>query len=185
MDKELGIKIKTLRTSKNFTLKDLSEKTNLSIGYISQLERGLTSAAISTLNNIAKVLEVDLSYFFSVYKEDNKRIIRSYEQKVTLVRDPLYIYYSLANRGECKDFTPALVNLLPTIDASEETLPYSHDGEEFIYVLEGILTLFIGDVRHDLYPGDSYHISSNTPHNWCNYTSKLVKILTINSKYNF
>ncbi|MGF7060377.1 helix-turn-helix domain-containing protein [Brassicibacter mesophilus] len=180
MEKELGNKIKELRTSQNLTLKDLSEKTNLSIGYISQLERGLTSVAISTLGNIAEALGVELSYFFSAAKVNNKRIIRSYEQEVTLVENGRFIHHDLANNIECKDFTPVLKTILPTY-TDEVITPYTHNGEEFIYVLEGILTIFIENERHDIYPGDSIHINSNTPHNWCNYTNKIVKILSVNS----
>ena len=58
---------------------------------------------------------------------------------------------------------------------------YSHEGEEFIYVLEGILTLNVDNTQTDLYPGDSAHIKSISPHNWRNNTSKIVKILTVNS----
>lgn len=63
MEKEIGKKIKELRISKDLTLKDLSEQTELSIGYLSQLERGLTSPAISSLQSIAQVLGIHLSYF--------------------------------------------------------------------------------------------------------------------------
>lgn len=180
MEKDLGIKIKELRTSQKLTLKELSEKTNLSIGYISQLERGLTSVAISSLKSISEALGVDLSYFFLSFKQSNKRILRSYEQEVSLIENSRFIYYNLANDKECNDFTPVLITVLPN-QVKEDVTPYSHPGEEFIYVLEGVLTVFIDNEKHDLYPGDSVHISSTTPHNWCNHTSKVVKILSINS----
>ena len=64
MNEHIGAKIKHLRTQRKMTLKDLSEKTNLSIGFLSQLERGLTSIATDTLGTIADVFEVELSYFF-------------------------------------------------------------------------------------------------------------------------
>ncbi len=62
---DIGKKIKKLRTNKKLTLKELSERTNLSIGFLSQLERGLTTVAIDSLTKIAKELDVNLTYFFS------------------------------------------------------------------------------------------------------------------------
>ena len=57
----IGLRIKALRTEKKYTLKYLSEQTGLSIGFLSQFERGLTSIAIDSLEKIAQVLEVELS----------------------------------------------------------------------------------------------------------------------------
>jgi transcriptional regulator with XRE-family HTH domain len=79
MNKELGQKIKEVRTSKGMTLKELSEKTNLSISFLSLVERGLASIAIASLQSVAEVLGVNLAYFFSVPHEHGKMIFRSYE----------------------------------------------------------------------------------------------------------
>ncbi|WP_332843272.1 helix-turn-helix domain-containing protein [Paraclostridium sp. AKS73] len=81
MNEHIGAKIKSLRTQRKMTLKDLSEKTNLSIGFLSQLERGLTSIATDTLGSIADVFEVELSYFFLKPRTKKRPIIRSYEKK--------------------------------------------------------------------------------------------------------
>lgn len=59
----IGLKIKELRNAKKFTLKYLSEETNLSIGFLSQLERGMTSVAVDSLAKIARVLEVNVLDF--------------------------------------------------------------------------------------------------------------------------
>ncbi len=69
---DIGKKIKKLRTNKKLTLKELSEKTNLSIGFLSQLERGLTTVAIDSLTKIAKELDVSLTYFFQAPKKIKK-----------------------------------------------------------------------------------------------------------------
>ena len=73
---------------------------------------------------------------------------------------------------------PRFIELLP-INSDEPVVPYSHAGEEFIYVLEGVLTLFIENEQHELFPGDSAHYPSTTPHNWANYTSKMVRLLVV------
>lgn len=180
MEKEIGKKIKELRIAKNMTLKDLSNKTGLSIGYLSQLERGLTSTAISSLQSISKALGLHLTYFFPLPKENTKRIIRSFEQKVFQVQNSNSIFHSLANDVEGKNLSPMLVTILPSA-SDEDITPFSHEGEEFLYILEGILTVIIDNEKHVLYPGDSMHINSRTPHYWGNLTNKVVKFLTVNT----
>lgn len=179
MNKELGKKIKKIRTSKGMTLKDLSEKTNLSIGFLSLVERGLASTGIMSLQNIAQAFGVDLGYFFSPMKgNQKKRIVRSYEHDAFRIENSKYVYFSLAGDMEDKRIDPMLVVLLPG-ESREEVAPFCHEGEEFVYVLEGILTFFMEDKEYELYPGDSFHIQSSTPHNWANFTNRLTKILYI------
>ncbi len=176
MGQEIGEKLKVLRTSQKMTLKELSEKTNLSIGYLSQLERGLTSVAISSLENIANALGVSLSHFFEPPTTNENRITRSFEQKLSIIENSRFIYHNLGNDTETENMSPYIITILPNY-THEEVIPYSHDGEEFVYVLEGILTVVLENQRHELYPGDSMHIKSTLKHNWDNYTTKLVKIL--------
>lgn len=180
MTENIGKKIKDLRTSQNLTLKDLSTKTNLSIGFLSQLERGLTTIAIDSLSNIAEVLQVNLSYFLEGTKINKKPILRSYEKEVFQVENNQFIHYHLTNDKSDKSMLPRLIEILPT-NSKEDIATYQHEGEEFIYVLEGILTLFINNEQQELYPGDSAHYNSNVVHNWANNTNKTVKILTVHT----
>ncbi|MEG0856293.1 MAG: helix-turn-helix domain-containing protein [Terrisporobacter sp.] len=178
----IGLKIKELRTQKKFTLKYVSEQTNLSTGFLSQLERGMTSVAVDSLAKIAKVLDVDLLEFFDfASNSDTKNITRSYERKSTTVNDEL-IQYTLNNNPSAYEMLPRIQELMPSKDEDHEELElYFHEGEEFIHVLEGILTLNIDNIEYSLYPGDSAQIKSVSPHNWMNKTSKVVKILTVNT----
>ena len=83
----IGEKIKALRTAQNLTLKQLSEMTNLSIGFLSQMERGLSSIAIDTLENVANVLGVSLGSFFeeSAAAPDADPVIHSFSLPATPV----------------------------------------------------------------------------------------------------
>ena len=180
MNKELGKKIKKIRTSKGMTLKDLSEKTNLSIGFLSLVERGLASTGIMSLQNIAQAFGVDLGYFFSPMKgNQKKRIVRSYDHDAFRIENSKYVYFSLAGDMEDKRIDPMLVVLLPG-ELREEVAPFCHEGEEFVYVLEGIVTVIVDNNQYILYPGDSIQIHSNIDHNWVNHTNKIAKILSIN-----
>jgi len=107
-------------------------------------------------------------------------IIRSYEHEVIRIDESKLIYHNLGSDIPDRQIDPVIVTILPSQNV-EEVIPYDHQGEEFVYVLEGIFTIFLEDRQYELYPGDSIHISSTTPHNWANFTNKLVKILAVST----
>ena len=179
----VGQRIKNLRTGNNMTLKDLSEATGFSIGFLSQLERGLTTIAIESLEKIARALNVDITYFFASAKNKDEVILKSYERELYQVINNNIVYH-LTNDIENRDILPRLIEILPSQD-KEEIDGYAHQGEEFIYVLEGILTLVLNDEVMDLYPGDSAHYKSAESHNWGNYTNQIVKFIAVNSPNSF
>ncbi|WP_026895339.1 helix-turn-helix domain-containing protein [Clostridiisalibacter paucivorans] len=184
MFENIGSKIKKIRKSNGMTLKELSEKTNLSVGFLSQLERGLTTIAIDSLQLIAEALRVELSYFIAQPESKKRPVLKSFEQKIYKVMNCNFINYHLSNNLEDMDLLPRLIDILP-MDVEEEVKEYSHNGEEFVYVLEGILTLILEGKEYRLYPGDSAHYSSHSTHNWANYTNRTVKIVVVSTPNNF
>lgn len=179
----IGSKIKALRTAKKYTLKQLSEESGLSIGFLSQLERGMSTIAIDSLARIAEILGVDLSTFFTSSPDLDSRqpICRSFEQRCTQV-SPQIIQYILSNHVKDFNCLPRIFQLLPFANSELGELEmYQHEGEEFVYVLEGVLTLYVNGIQYCLYPGDSMQIHSTLPHNWINLTNRIVRILTINT----
>ena len=180
MSRNIGEQIKLCRNEKKMTLKDVSLKTGLSIGYLSQLERGLTTVAYHTIVKIAKALDKDLNYFISKSQKEGKCIIKSYEKKISSVDNNRYLFYLLSDMVEDCEFLPRYIEILP--QKEEEVIEMdAHEGEEFIHVIEGILTLNIQEFKYDLYPGDSAHFVSTKPHNWVNETMQTVKFIVINS----
>ena len=175
----IGEIIKSLRLSKKMTLKELSERTELSIGFLSQVERGLTALAITSLEKIADALNVDLSYFFPIKKTGHDSVMRSYEREVFQIQNNRFITYHLTHDVENKYMLPRLMEILPSKE-NDEIIQYQHEGEEFVYVLEGVFTLILNNEKQDLYPGDSVHFDSRIIHNWANYTNKTVKVLSVN-----
>lgn len=181
----IGKKINKLRTDQKLTLKNLSEATELSIGFLSQLERGMTAVAIDTLEKIAIALGVDLSYFFAktalTEQDKDNYVMRDYE-RICASADNSMIQYYLSGNLDNFGLLPRLVELLPTTDDVELTDDRlaPHRGEEFIYVLEGILTIIYGDEEHILYPGDTAHFTSDNIHTWVNRTSRSVKVVVVN-----
>ncbi len=179
---DIGSKIKKYRKDRKYTLKMLSEQTGLSIGFLSQLERGMTTIAIDSLANVARVLGVELSDFFeSESKVGSDPIAHSYSLPMTQVTREI-IQFTLSKDVKHSQMLSRMFYLLPFSDEPEsEPEPYRHEGEEFIFVLEGILSLELEDRHYSLYPGDAIQYSSKVRHNWKNQTSKIVKFLAVNT----
>lgn len=178
----IGTKVKNLRTEKKMTLKQLSEESGLSVGYLSQFERGLSSIALDFLEKLSVILEVPLSELF---REDPPPptldpVVHGIELHFTEISPRIY-QSILRSAGAPGQMLPRIYTLYP-FDGDEDQIElYSHEGEEFLYVLEGVVTFFLEDARYLLYPGDSIHIASTRRHNWANRTSRSAKILTINT----
>lgn len=177
----IGEKIKTIRTSQNVTLKQLSEMTGLSTGFLSQMERGLSSIAVDSLETIAKALNVQLGTFFDSHSEKNQGPImysfsHHYNQTASKIFETMLNHDMLSFQ-----MLPRITQLMPQANFDDEELEmYNHRGEEFIYVLEGTVTLLLDSQRYTLNPGDCVQFKSNQDHNWMNCTNKIVKLLTIN-----
>jgi mannose-6-phosphate isomerase-like protein (cupin superfamily) len=75
---------------------------------------------------------------------------------------------------------PMIVILQPE-DGRGKAIPYSHNGEEFVMVLEGVVTVMLGEREFELYPGDSYHIMSKVPHYAGNFTNRLAQALIVST----
>lgn len=178
---DIGKTINKIRKERKMTLKELSEKTSLSTGYLSQFERGLTSIAIESLQTISKALDVDMDAFFSKPKskiKDESPIIRSYDREIGKISTKIIQYY-LVKDVENAAFLPRIYEVMPK-DQDAHAKTYVHEGVEFIYIIEGILTLSYKNQIYEMYPEDSAYISSEIAHNWENNTNKKVKMLVIN-----
>ncbi len=178
---EIGNTIKQERLKQGLTLQQMSAATGFSIGYLSQFERGLSQIAIDSLRKITDVLGMDFIESFTEEKPSvsDSPITRIYDADCDKVSDQI-IQYTLSQNAGNYSYLPRLYHLMPHISADEEVELYSHDGEEFIYVLEGVLKLYIEDQEYIMYPGDSAQLDSTKKHNWSNCGHQVTKILTFN-----
>src|SRR5699024_3167611 len=177
MNENIGSRVRELRKQKKMTLNEVSIKSGLSISFLSQLELSKSSVTLTSLRKIAESLNVNISYFFES-NESELNIKRRINRKEHTFKDASF---SLANlSGDVDDhlFEPTIATLLP---GDKNRSPYSHEGQEFIYILEGILTVILSGQETLLYPGDSLHIESLTPHVWYNNSENPVKLLMINA----
>ncbi|MDM5246045.1 MULTISPECIES: XRE family transcriptional regulator [unclassified Lysinibacillus] len=177
MDRDIGILIKRLRKSKKMTLKEVSEKTDLSISFLSQVERSLCSVTLHSLRKISEALGVSPSYFFPDSIQMDKDMIRRGASKQSEHKSS-FIYSDLSGNVSNPIFVPISVTLLP---GDKRETPFSHEGQEFIYVTDGILTIILDNTEYDLFPGDSIHMNSTIPHNWFNKTDKPTNFIFVSS----
>lgn len=176
----MGMRIKALRKEKKYTLKQLAEESGLSIGFLSQLERGMSSIAVDSLARIAAILGVSLSTFFSDSQVVSADPV-SHSTELHWNADGPEISQALLSKDLYGfDILPRVFQLMPMASNNDpEGAIHRHSGEEFIYVLEGVVTVYHNDREYTLYPGDSIQIHSNIPHNWVNRTNRIARLLSV------
>jgi transcriptional regulator with XRE-family HTH domain len=157
---EIHKKIKTLRLQNGLTLKVLSERTELSISFLSQVERGTTSLAITSLKKIADALNVKISEFFNDLPNDNY-IVKANEQKPFNLKGTDFTYARLNGEFKGRILEPILVTLAPN---QKQTQQYGHAGEEFYFVLKGFVIFNIDGKEYVIRQGDSIHFPSTCQH---------------------
>lgn len=183
MPDSIGQRVKRLRVNKKMTLKELSELVGLSTSFLSQFERGNCTIAIDSLVDIAHALDADLyDILASVIprpSDGSRYILRSYERGNTHIQNPLEYQTILSADNRELDLLAREVTLLPQ-EPDKPAASAPHTGEEFIMVLEGVLTLTFEGKPYQLYPGDTAHFPSTIRHSWYNETSRLTRMLIVN-----
>ena len=159
----MGQKIRELRLENQLTLEEAAERAGCTPGFLSQVERNQAVPSITMLYAIAQALGVKVTHFFP-RTAPTAKVVRA-NNRDTFRFEGSFIAYSLLSTGFPDR---ALEMLLVEIDPMDNALPAdefrSHPGEEFAYVLEGTLRMYIGDGIHDLGPGDSVHFQSMVKH---------------------
>lgn len=179
---EIGQKVKDLRTKQDMTLKQVADKTNLSVSFLSQVERGKATLGVNAMARVADAFQVDLGFFFTHKDAANKeRVVRSYERPYMQVSSE-FLQYALSHEIAQKEIQAMITVLLPSAERGEQkNTVFNHPNGEFIFVLEGILTMTIGGYTYTLYPEDCTYVRPNEDHSWSNDTGKLTKLLTVTS----
>jgi transcriptional regulator with XRE-family HTH domain len=177
----VGKAIRTLRKEKGLSLRELSQLAGLSTGFLSMVERGRSSPALTSLNNIAKALDTDLVDLFASERKVRvshplPHVSRAGEDGRLSIASSQRMYKVLSPRAPGLVFEPLLVTVGPKSDLEG---PYSHEGEEFAYVIEGELIFTFHDEGYRLGPGDSIHFLSTVPHAIHNDTDDPAKVLWV------
>ena len=170
---DIGKKIKELRLSNDLTLEELASRSELTKGFLSQVERNLTSPSISTLEDILEALGTDLSHFFR--QEQEKKIVFHTADLFEDEQEDYKIEWIVPN-AQKNDMEPILLTLHPGCDSMEMV---SHSGEEFGYVLKGSILLVKGNQTYRIKAKETFYIEGTESHYLHNPGSVEARILWI------
>jgi len=166
---QIGKKVRSLRQQRRMTLQDLADATGLSKPLLSQIENDQVIPPLATLLRISKAFKVSIENFFQEEDSAEKCILVRAGESSRMIQRGLsrggsspYIYHSLAYGKRDRNMEPFLMEF-EARDWSEELL-VSHEGQEFLYLLEGEVDFhFSGEVMR-IQPGDSVFYDSREPH---------------------
>ncbi|MBN2644982.1 MAG: cupin domain-containing protein [Desulfuromonadaceae bacterium] len=170
-DLQIGMKIRNFRQDRRLTLQDVADKTGLSKPLLSQIENNQVIPPLATLLRIAKAFGITLNCFFEDERDETKCIlIRAGEQRTRQLRvqhdhrPQPYTYNSRAYGKTRHKMEPFDIEFFAR-EWSDELL-VRHEGEEFLFLLEGEVEFRHGDQTFRLRPGDSVYYDSTEPHGY-------------------
>ena len=164
--------IRARRHKLGMTLQALGDAAGVSIGYLSVIERDQATPSLGTLSQIARHLDVDLDFFISMPSARNA-LTRADEREKFSVSGSSIVYERLAADFAGNVLSSFILNIPPSYRS--ETA--SHEGEEFVFILEGSITERLDDEEVILCAGDSMHFRGNRPHSWSNHTRVSARVL--------
>ncbi len=176
---EIGRKIRELRLRLGLTQEELAARTELTKGFISQLENDVTSPSIATLMDILEALGTDISSFFTEQKEE--RVVYTPDDMFEKENEGSQILWLVTSAQK-----NALEPILMTLEGgaqSEEHDP--NEGEEFGYVLSGSVTLIDGENKYRVGKGSSFYLRPKGVHYLINNGKTAAKVLWVSTPPSF
>ena len=160
--KSIGHRLREIRKETDLTLKKLAEWTGLSPALLSRIENGLTMPSIPTLQAVANSLRVDIGYFFRD-QEKTQYVISKQGSRRTALSERGYDIERLVEGMENHFMEPVITSLRGK-DQEETVELVIHDGQEFMYVLEGKIEVTLGTKKYILKKGDAAYWNGSVPH---------------------
>ena len=157
---DIGNKLKELRVLKGLTQEELADRSELSKGFISQLERNLTSPSITTLMDILQCLGTSIGEFFN----------EAPDEQIIFGKQDYFVKLDTEYKNEIKWIIPNAQknNMEPiylTLEAGGSTCPDTpHEGEEFGYVLQGTVSIHLGSKTYKAKKGESFYSTADKTH---------------------
>jgi transcriptional regulator with XRE-family HTH domain len=178
--KEIGERIRKLRTAQGITLESLSAKTGMTTGYLSKVERGLSSLPIATLGKVIAALQIQFSEIFGEQSSETRLSILLPEDREVVYpvdRNLCYYYEPLASQFKKKSMEPFIVNLRPHC---VEKRMFEHRGEEIIFLLQGKMDFFYGSEVHLIdRVGTCLYFDASVPHKGQCYGDEDARFLAV------
>ena len=157
---DIGKKIKELRVAKGLTQEELADRSELSKGFISQLERNLTSPSINTLMDILQCLGTSIGEFFN----------EAPDEQIVFGKQDYFVKEDTEYKNEIKWIIPnaqknTIEPIYLTLQAGGSTCPDTpHEGEEFGYVLQGAVSIHLGNKTYKAKKGESFYYTADKTH---------------------
>ena len=174
----IGVRLRQLRVRRQLSLAQVAKTVGISVGFLSALERSHMSASVSTLRKLARFYKTNILGFFDP-AEANIRLVSPDKRKV-LEAGPGVRMELLAWGNTVME--PHLFRIAPQSGSGES---YTHEGEEFLYILRGELQISLEGEDYCLQPGDSFYFESATPHRWKNPGRGETWVLWVNTPPTF
>jgi transcriptional regulator with XRE-family HTH domain len=170
-----GARLRELRLQQGLTLQEVAERSGFSKAFLSRLESGGRQASISAALTLCRIFRVSLSSLFEKAVEDSPcTIIRAAEAVEKSAKGLKYA--PLSDAARMFNVQPMRVKVSPQRRGDEH---YHHEGEEWIYVLRGRLTLSIAGSTYDLEEGDAAHFESRLPHRLIARSGREAEVLVV------
>ncbi len=179
---KLGRRIRDLRSKAGMTLTDLAKATGVSIGTLSQLERGLVSPTVRTLYTVANALGVMPAWLIDPSQErpggaESRYIVRAGQRSHLFDIDG--IRKDVASPAASERLRGFFMVIQPGCNSGAQ--PYSHKGEEIGFLLSGSLQLQIEDETYSLHEGDCFAFSSEKLHRFANVGLRPASVFWVNA----
>ncbi|AJY77016.1 helix-turn-helix domain-containing protein [Paenibacillus beijingensis] len=161
--RRIGYRLRDLRNQRGLSLRDLSELTGLSAGYLSQLENGKAIPSLQVMLKLSDTFKKNLHYFFDAENsEEQQYLYFPFEDQITLEGKNGQRKIRILTPGEHLEIEPLYVTLEPENGSDPGIV--THEGWEFLYVIQGEITLHLGDQLITCKQGDSICYNSMIPH---------------------
>ncbi|RAI03652.1 transcriptional regulator [Acuticoccus sediminis] len=186
LDRLVGSKIRLLRTAQGLSLQELGDGTGLSVGYLSQLERGLSSPSLRVLSLVSATLGVSIGALFPYLPEretepDGPVMQRDRRPRPIMWRNGI-TKEILTPGNPASEVNRRLVEIVIEPGGTTGRAPVSGDGEEVGVILGGSLRLTVDGFDYTLREGDGFSFSSSADHTFTNPTDRPVRVLWVNSR---
>src|ERR1700735_4250623 len=174
----IGRHLRQLRARRRLSLARVAQAVGISVGFLSALERSRMSGSVGTLRKLARFYKTNILDFFDATGASGRQVRP--EQRKVLEAGPGVQMELLAWGNTVME--PHLFRVAPKAGSGDS---YTHEGEEFLYVLRGELTITLENEEFRLKAGDSFYFESATPHHWRNPGRAETLLLWINTPPTF
>lgn len=168
----VGALVRARRRQQRMTLQMLGAASELSVGYLSQIERDHATPSLGTLAQIARALGVGVEYFIAAPTAQDAFSRAGSRQRFSI--DGSSIVYERLSTDFPGNVLSSFLMHVPPGYVSETV---SHEGEEILFILEGEITQRLGDAEMVMTAGDSLHFRGNQPHAWANHGPNPARLL--------